>query len=72
MPGAARAGRGDDRPGGPRRPVPMGARPDVVDTYVCPHRMPEFWAVGAFYEDFTQTEDAEVAALLDGDLGVDR
>jgi putative phosphoribosyl transferase len=56
----------------PVAPARWEPAPDVVDTYVCPHRMPEFWAVGAFYADFTQTEDAEVAALLDGDLGVDR
>lgn len=37
---------------------------DVADEYVCPHRMPRFWAVGEFYDDFTQTGDAEVSALL--------
>lgn len=40
----------------------------VADAYVCPNRMPDFWAVGPFYRDFTQVEDAEVAALLRDDL----
>lgn len=39
---------------------------DAVDDYVCPHRMPDFWAVGRFYRDFTQTEDDEVVRLLAG------
>ena len=37
---------------------------DAVDEYVCPHRMPDFWAVGQFYRDFTQTDDDEVVRLL--------
>lgn len=41
---------------------------DAVDEYVCPHREPDFWAVGQFYDDFAQTTDAEVADLLGGDL----
>lgn len=38
--------------------------PGLVDDYVCPHREREFWAVGAFYDDFAQTTDAEVVSLL--------
>jgi len=37
---------------------------DAVDTYVCPHREADFWAVGQYYDDFRQTTDAEVLALL--------
>lgn len=37
---------------------------DAVDEYVCPHRMRDFWAVGQFYRNFTQTEDDEVIRLL--------
>ncbi|MFH8249790.1 phosphoribosyltransferase [Microbacterium sp. B2969] len=40
----------------------------VVDEFVCPHREREFWAVGQFYDDFTQTSDEEVARLLARDL----
>lgn len=40
----------------------------VVDEYVCPHRESDFWAVGQYYDDFTQTTDAEVARLLARDL----
>lgn len=40
---------------------------DVVDEFVCPHRESDFWAVGQFYDDFTQTTDAEVVDLLRGD-----
>lgn len=38
---------------------------DVADEYVCPFPQRDFWAVGQFYRDFTQTTDAEVLALLD-------
>jgi putative phosphoribosyl transferase len=48
----------------PVAPSNWRAPHDAVDEYVCPHRMREFWAVGEFYDDFTQTEDAEVVALL--------
>ena len=41
---------------------------DAVDEYVCPNRMPDFWAVGPFYDDFTQTSDEEVSRLLSRDL----
>jgi len=46
--------------------APASWRPDegVVDEYVCPHRQREFWAVGQFYADFSQTTDAEVVRLL--------
>ena len=36
--------------------------PDAVDEYVCPHPIRDFWAVGQFYTDFTQTTDEEVIA----------
>lgn len=52
----------------PVAPAPW--RPDaaVVDEYVCPHRVRDFWAVGQFYDDFTQTPDEEVERLLARDL----
>jgi putative phosphoribosyl transferase len=37
---------------------------DAIDEYVCAHPEREFWAVGQFYGDFTQTTDAEVVELL--------
>lgn len=37
----------------------------VVDELVCALRPERFVAVGAFYEDFAQTSDAQVRALLD-------
>ncbi|GAA5208924.1 phosphoribosyltransferase [Microbacterium kyungheense] len=37
---------------------------DAVDDYVCPNREPDFWAVGQYYDVFTQTSDGEVVALL--------
>lgn len=43
----------------------------VVDEFVCPHRMRDFWAVGQFYTDFTQTSDEEVVRLLSRDLPVE-
>lgn len=48
--------------------APARWRPDpaAVDDYVCPHRMRDFWAVGQYYADFTQTEDDEVVRLLGG------
>lgn len=48
----------------PVAPAPWRPEPDAVDEYVCPHRMTDFWAVGQFYHDFTQTEDDEVIRLL--------
>lgn len=36
----------------------------IVDEMVCPEQPPLFYAVGAWYEDFSQTTDLEVANLL--------
>ena len=49
--------------------APADWRPDAetADDYVCPHRERDFWAVGQFYDDFTQTNDAEVVELLSHD-----
>ncbi len=50
--------------------VPVGARESLetvsafADEVVCLHRPALFGAVGAFYRDFRQVDDAEVAALL--------
>ena len=46
--------------------APVQWRPEAAeaDAFVCPHPMRDFWAVGQFYEDFTQTTDDEVARLL--------
>ncbi|WP_345802493.1 phosphoribosyltransferase family protein [Microbacterium sp. AZCO] len=52
-------------PVAPSRWLPEEA---VVDEFVCPHRERDFWAVGQFYDDFTQTTDEEVARLLAHDL----
>ena len=38
---------------------------DVVDEVVCAYTPEPFRAVGLWYDDFTQTTDAEVRALLD-------
>lgn len=50
--------------------APAGWRPgnDVCDEYVCLSAEADFWAVGQFYDDFTQTEDEEVERLLAPDL----
>jgi putative phosphoribosyl transferase len=40
----------------------------VVDEYLCLQPVTDFWAVGQFYTDFTQTTDAEVVELLSRDL----
>jgi putative phosphoribosyl transferase len=52
----------------PVAPAEWRAPRDAVDEYVCPHMEREFWAVGQFYEDFTQTTDAEVVGVLSHDL----
>ncbi|MDD2545930.1 MAG: phosphoribosyltransferase family protein [Burkholderiaceae bacterium] len=39
---------------------------DLADTVVCLHQAPDFQAVGQFYTDFSQVEDAEVIAVLRG------
>ena len=50
--------------------VPVGARESLetvsafADEVVCLHRPALFGAVGAFYRDFRQVDDAEVTALL--------
>ena len=46
--------------------APQSWRPDPaeVDEYICPHREAHFWAVGQYYDDFTQTTDDEVTRLL--------
>ena len=50
--------------------APAQWQPDsaVVDQYVCAHPVRDFWAVGQFYTDFTQTTDEEVTRLLSRDL----
>jgi putative phosphoribosyl transferase len=50
--------------------APAEWTPDAgaADEYVCPHPIRDFWAVGQFYDDFTQTTDEEVARLLSRDL----
>jgi putative phosphoribosyl transferase len=49
--------------------APADWRPDAsIDVVVCPHRETAFWAVGQYYDDFTQTEDGEVERLLSPDL----
>jgi len=50
--------------------VPVGPRDSIetlrqeVDRLVCLHAPEIFWAVGAFYDVFDQTTDAEVKSLL--------
>lgn len=48
----------------PVAPASWRPRADVADEWVCPYPQADFWAVGAFYTDFTQTDDAEVVRLL--------
>jgi predicted phosphoribosyltransferase len=38
---------------------------DEVDDVVCVHTPQPFYAVGSWYDDFSQTSDAEVHALLE-------
>lgn len=52
----------------PVAPADWRPKRDVVDEYICPHPVRDFWAVGQFYDDFTQTSDAEVVELLTHDL----
>ena len=49
----------------PVAPAAWRPPPDAVDD-VCPHPIHDFWAVGQFYTDFTQTADGEVIRLLAG------
>jgi putative phosphoribosyl transferase len=48
----------------PVAPDTFTPQPGTADEYVCPHRMRDFWAVGQFYRDFTQTPDDAVIRLL--------
>jgi putative phosphoribosyl transferase len=48
----------------PVAPDSWRPEPAEVDEYICPHREHDFWAVGQFYDDFTQTTDDEVTRLL--------
>jgi putative phosphoribosyl transferase len=58
------------RPGNVIVAVPVGApdRLDQVgqccDEVLCLHRPEAFWAIGQFYDDFTQVQDVQVARLL--------
>jgi predicted phosphoribosyltransferase len=51
--------------------IPVGAAPSVrflrreADDVVCPHEREDFWAVGFWYDVFTQVADTDVVALLD-------
>lgn len=38
----------------------------VVDEYICAHPIDRLWAVGGYYDDFTQTSDEQVRRLLGG------
>jgi putative phosphoribosyl transferase len=40
---------------------------EIVDEYICLRPERDFWAVGQYYTDFTQTTDAEVVELLSHD-----
>ncbi|WP_221583309.1 phosphoribosyltransferase [Microbacterium sp. G2-8] len=63
---AAVRGRGPDRVVLAVPVAPAGWRPEGVDAYACLFPASEFWAVGSFYDDFTQTTDDEVTGLLVG------
>ena len=52
----------------PVAPATWKPDPAEIDEYVCPHRERNFWAVGQYYQDFTQTTDAEVLRLLPRDI----
>ncbi len=47
-------------------PVRLAQVRRCCDDVVCLLAPADFWAIGQFYEDFTQVEDAEVVALLRG------
>lgn len=50
----------------PVGPPGCGAKlEDVADEIVCPRQPAGFTAIGGYYQDFSQTTDAEVTALLD-------
>ncbi|QAY61213.1 hypothetical protein ET475_15315 [Microbacterium protaetiae] len=47
--------------------APADWHPDetaAVDQYICAHPVDQLWAVGASYDDFTQTTDDDIARLL--------
>jgi putative phosphoribosyl transferase len=46
-------------------PNVLNALAPLVDEVACPLRPPYMQAVGSWYDDFTQTSDAEVVALLE-------
>jgi putative phosphoribosyl transferase len=46
----------------PHADGPLGS---VADEYVCVDKPEWFFAIGEFYENFGQTEDSEVYALLE-------
>ena len=52
----------------PVAPVRWQPPPDAIDEFVCPHLERDFWAVGQFYDDFTQTTDEQVVELLHGSM----
>ena len=37
----------------------------IADEFVCLYTPSDFWSIGQFYDDFSQTSDQEVARLLD-------
>lgn len=67
---AAVAAVGQHNPAAVVVAVPVAARSTVedlsrqVDEVICVLQPEPFWAVGLWYEDFAETTDAEVAALL--------
>jgi putative phosphoribosyl transferase len=74
--GTARAALRAIRERDPRRlvlAVPVGARETVealreeADEVICLLQPDPMWAVGFWYEHFEPTQDAEIAALLDGE-----
>ncbi|MEQ6898551.1 phosphoribosyltransferase family protein [Microbacterium sp. KR10-403] len=48
----------------PVAPTEWLPEPGSVDEYVCAHPIERLWAVGSYYDDFTQTTDEEVVRLL--------
>jgi len=50
----------------PVAPAHWRPPPDALDEWVCPLQPRDFWAVGQYYDDFRQTGDEEVVALLRG------
>ncbi len=51
-------------------PDTLSALRPLVEEVVCVHAPPEMWAIGQWYDDFTQTTDEEVARLLAAAPGV--